>query len=175
VQIILNEKAIAERIDELVEQIARDIPVGVTPALVGIRTRGQTIAERLQNKLAQHYSDPIECGTLDITLYRDDLNQMGAAQQPIVRSTEINFNIDDRLIVLVDDVLNTGRSVRAALDALIDLGRPQAIRLAILIDRGQRELPIRPDYVGKCMDAPAQKRVRVYLREVDEKEEVVLE
>ena len=96
-------------------------------------------------------------------------------QQPIVRSTEIDFNIDDRLIVLVDDVLNTGRSVRAALDALADLGRPQAIRLAILIDRGQRELPIRPDYVGKAMDAPAQKRVRVYLREVDEKEEVILE
>ena len=173
-QILLNESQIAEHINDLVEQIVRDIPAGVTPALVGIRTRGQTISERLQRKLAQRYDEPIECGTLDITLYRDDLNQMGA-QQPIVRSTEIDFNIDDRLIVLVDDVLNTGRSVRAALDALADLGRPQAIRLAILIDRGQRELPIRPDYVGKIMDAPAQKRVRVYLREVDEKEEVVLE
>jgi len=174
VQIILNESQIAEQINDLVEQIIRDIPAGVTPALVGIRTRGQTIAELLQIRLAQHYAKPIECGTLDITLYRDDLNQMGAAQ-PIVRATEIDFNIDDRLIVLVDDVLNTGRSVRAALDALADLGRPQAIRLEVLVDRGQRELPIRPDYVGKCMDAPAQKRVRVYLREVDEKEEVVLE
>ena len=173
-QIILNESQIAEQIDDLVEQIVRNIPAGVTPALVGIRTRGQTIAERLQSKLARHYPEPIECGALDITLYRDDLNQMGAAQ-PIVRATEIDFNIDDRLIVLVDDVLNTGRSVRAALDALADLGRPQAIRLAILIDRGQRELPIRPDYVGKIMDAPAQKRVRVYLREVDDKEKVVLE
>jgi len=175
VQILLNESQIAEHINDLVEQIVGDIPAGVRPALVGIRTRGQTIAERLQSKLAQHYPEPIECGTLDITLYRDDLNQMGAAQQPIVRSTEIDFNIDDRLIVLVDDVLNTGRSVRAALDALADLGRPQAIRLAILIDRGQRELPIRPDYVGKIMDAPAQKRIRVYLREEDGKEEVVLE
>jgi len=174
VQIILNESQIAEQIDDLVEQIIRDVPEQVVPALVGIRTRGQTIAERLQSKLAQRYDEPIECGTLDITLYRDDLNQMGT-QQPIVRSTEIDFNIDDRLIVLVDDVLYTGRSVRAALDALADLGRPQAIRLAILIDRGQRELPIRPDYVGKIMDAPAAKRVRVYLREVDEKEEVVLE
>jgi len=174
VQVILDEKEIAERIDDLVEQIVGDIPADVTPALVGIRTRGQMIAERLQSKLAQRYTEPIECGTLDITLYRDDLNQMGAAQ-PIVRATEIDFNIDDRLIVLVDDVLNTGRSVRAALDALADLGRPRAIRLAILIDRGQRELPIRPDYVGKIMDAPADKRVRVYLREVDEKEEVVLE
>ncbi len=173
-QVILDEKEIAERIDDLVEQIVGDIPADVTPALVGIRTRGQMIAERLQSKLAQRYTEPIECGTLDITLYRDDLNQMGAAQ-PIVRATEIDFNIDDRLIVLVDDVLNTGRSVRAALDALADLGRPRAIRLAILIDRGQRELPIRPDYVGKIMDAPADKRVRVYLREVDEKEEVVLE
>ena len=173
-QIILNKSQITEQIDDLIEQIVRDIPAGVTPALVGIRTRGQTIAERLQRKLAQRYAEPIECGTLDITLYRDDLNQMGAAQ-PIVRATEIDFTIDDRLIVLVDDVLNTGRSVRAALDALADLGRPQAIRLAILIDRGQRELPIRPDYVGKIMDAPAQKRVRVYLQEVDEKEEVVLE
>jgi pyrimidine operon attenuation protein/uracil phosphoribosyltransferase len=174
VQIILNESQIAEQINDLVEQIVGDIPAGVAPALVGIRTRGQTIAGRLQRKLAPHFAEPIECGTLDITLYRDDLNQMGA-QQPIVRSTEIDFSIDDRLIILVDDVLNTGRSVRAALDALIDLGRPQAIRLAILIDRGQRELPIRPDYVGKIMDAPPRKRVRVYLREEDDKEEVVLE
>ena len=173
-QILLNESQIAEQIDDLVEQIGRDIPAGVRPALVGIRTRGQTLAGRLQSKLSPHFAEPIECGTLDITLYRDDLNQMGAAQ-PIVRSTEIDFSIDDRLIILVDDVLNTGRSVRAALDALIDLGRPQAIRLAILIDRGQRELPIRPDYVGKIIDAPPRKRVHVYLREEDDKEEVVLE
>jgi pyrimidine operon attenuation protein / uracil phosphoribosyltransferase len=116
----------------------------------------------------------VDCGTLDITLYRDDLNRM-TRQQPEVRTTEISFPIDDRLIVLVDDVLNTGRSARAALGALIDLGRPRAIRLAVLIDRGQRELPISADYIGKRIEAPREQRVNVYLREVDGREEVVVE
>jgi len=142
-------------------------------ALVGIRSRGEILAQRLQ-KMIQPRLGSIDRGTLDITLYRDDLDRMGY-QQPKVRSTEIDFNIDDRLIILVDDVLNTGRSVRAALDALIDLGRPCAIRLAVLIDRGHRELPIRADYVGKTIDAPPDKRVQVCLKEVDDKEQAFLE
>jgi len=143
-------------------------------ALVGIRSRGEILAVRLEQLLSQEGFDQLDRGTLDITLYRDDLNQMGY-QQPTVRSTEIDFDINDRLIVLVDDVLSTGRSVRAALDALMDLGRPRAIRLAVLIDRGGREFPIGADFVGQKIEVPEAQRVQVYLREEDNKEEVVLE
>ncbi|MBN2377651.1 MAG: bifunctional pyr operon transcriptional regulator/uracil phosphoribosyltransferase PyrR, partial [Sedimentisphaerales bacterium] len=140
----------------------------------GIRSRGEILAERLRVKLEALGAAGVDCGTLDITLYRDDLDQMGY-QQPTVRSTEIDFDINDRVIVLVDDVLNTGRSIRAALDALIDFGRPKAIRLAVLVDRGARELPIAADFVGKVIEAPADKRVQVYLSEVDDTEKVILE
>ncbi|MBN1844885.1 MAG: bifunctional pyr operon transcriptional regulator/uracil phosphoribosyltransferase PyrR [Sedimentisphaerales bacterium] len=173
-QVVCDEIQIGQMLADLVEQIVEDLPAGVSPALVGIRSRGETLAERLRERLQTRFSEPIDCGTLDITLYRDDLNRMGY-QQPVVRATEIDFAIDDRFLVLVDDVLNTGRSVRAALDALIDLGRPRAIRLAVLIDRGQRELPIRADYAGRRIDALPTERVHVYLREVDSREEVVLE
>jgi pyrimidine operon attenuation protein/uracil phosphoribosyltransferase len=173
-QVILDEKQIAELLEVLIAQIIKAVPPGASLALVGIRSRGEILAQRLQSQLQGQLGSTIDCGTLDITLYRDDLNQMGY-QQPTVRATEIDFNIDDRLIVLVDDVLNTGRSIRAALDALIDLGRPRAIRLAVLIDRGQRELPISADYVGKIIDVPSDKRVHVCLQEVDDREEVVLE
>ena len=174
-EVILDENQIEERLDVIAEQIIKDMPQGAALALVGIRTRGETLAQRFQKKLQKlRPTLPVDCGTLDITLYRDDLNQM-SYQQPVVRATEIDFDIDGRLIVLVDDVLNTGRSVRAALDALVDLGRPHAIRLAVLVDRGHRELPISADYTGKNIDAPRDKRVHVYLHEVDEKEEVVVE
>ena len=174
-EIILDQNQIERQLDRITEQIIDDLPAGASLALVGIRSRGETLAQRLEQKLQSLYPDiPLECGTLDITLYRDDLDQMGY-QQPQVRATEIDFDINGRLIVLVDDVLNTGRSVRAALDALVDLGRPHAIRLAVLVDRGHRELPISADYVGKSIDAPHDKRVHVYLHEVDEKEEVVVE
>ena len=174
-EVILDENQIEKQLNVIAVQIIDDLPEGATLALVGIRSRGETLAQRLHKKLQKlHPQAPVDCGTLDITLYRDDLNQM-SYQQPIVRATEIDFDISDRLIVLVDDVLNTGRSVRAALDALVDLGRPYAIRLVVLIDRGHRELPICPDYTGKTIDAPRDKRVHVYLREVDEKEEVVVE
>lgn len=168
----------ADQIKNLLEQIAREIwahvPQDASIALVGIRNRGEILAQRLQKMLQEKTDRNIDCGTLDITLYRDDLNQMGY-QQPTVRSTEIDFNIDDCLIILVDDVLNTGRTVRSALDALIDLGRPRAIRLAVLLDRGCRELPICADYTGKLIDAPLDERIHVYLQEVDGAEEVLLE
>lgn len=176
----LNEKQIAELLDRLADRVAEALaaeapPESPTPlALVGIRSRGEIFAHRLQSRLEQRWGGQVDCGTLDITLYRDDLNQMGY-QQPRVRSTEIPFSIDDRVILLVDDVLNTGRSVRAALDALVDFGRPKAIRLAVLIDRGHRELPISADYVGIVLEAPIDKRVNVYVREVDDREEVVVE
>ena len=173
-QVILDADQIEKTLTRVAGEIVAALPREASVALVGIRSRGEILAQRLHKKLQGKIAAPIECGTLDITLYRDDLNQMGY-EQPTVRATEIDFSIDDRFIILVDDVLNTGRSVRAALDALIDLGRPRVIRLAVLIDRGCRELPISPDYTGKTIDAPANKRVHVYLREVDDSEQVVLE
>ena len=173
-QVILESEQISDALNTMAAEMVGSLAEGASLALVGIRSRGEILAQRLQEILRQKHDVPVDRGTLDITLYRDDLNQM-SYQQPTVRSTEIDFNVDNCLIVLVDDVLNTGRSTRAAMDALIDLGRPRAIRLAVLIDRGSRELPIRADYVGKVITAPKDKRVNVYLREVDDREEVVLE
>ena len=116
----------------------------------------------------------VPTGALDITLYRDDLMRQPVGPQPVVRSTEIPFSVDDRIILLVDDVLYTGRTVRAALDALIDLGRPQAIQLVVLVDRGHRELPIKADYVGKNLPTSHRESVQVRLEEVDGDDEVVI-
>lgn len=173
-QLVLDDKKIAKLLDDMAAKIHADVPGDTTLALVGIRSRGETLAQRLQNILREQHGLEADRGTLDVTLYRDDLNEPDSPQAT-VRATEIDFNVDDRLIVLVDDVLSTGRSIRAALDALIDLGRPRAIRLAVLIDRGHRELPIAADYVGKVIDAPMGERVCVHLREVDDKDEVVLD
>ncbi len=173
-KVILESGQISGALEEMAGQILSSAGEGGSVALVGIRSRGELLAERLKGLLSDLGAGEVDCGTLDITLYRDDLDQMGY-QQPTVRSTEIDFDINDRVIVLVDDVLNTGRSIRAALDALIDFGRPKAIRLAVLVDRGARELPIAADYVGKVIEAPADKRVQVYLSEVDDTEKVILE
>jgi pyrimidine operon attenuation protein/uracil phosphoribosyltransferase len=141
--------------------------------LIGIRTRGAVLAQRLAKELEAIDGQHVPVGILDITLYRDDLSRI--AHNPVVHATDIPFDITDRHLVLVDDVLFTGRTIRAALDALIDFGRPQAIQLAVLVDRGHRELPIRADYVGKNLPTAATERVEVRLREVDEKEEVAIE
>jgi pyrimidine operon attenuation protein/uracil phosphoribosyltransferase len=140
--------------------------------LVGIRSRGVDLAARLAAKIAEIEQVEVPMGIIDITLYRDDLTR--AAQQPEVRGTDIRFPIEDRQVVLVDDVLYTGRTVRAALDALIDLGRPRTVQLAVLIDRGHRELPIRADYVGKNLPTALNESVQVRLRERDGRDEVVL-
>lgn len=141
-------------------------------ALVGIRSRGDVLAARLQAAIESNEDARIALGALDITLYRDDLTRI--AYTPVVRTTEIPFPIDDQVVVLVDDVLFTGRTIRAALDALVDFGRPRAIRLAVLVDRGHRELPIRPDYVGKNVPTGINDDVRVHLTEVDGRDEVEL-
>jgi pyrimidine operon attenuation protein/uracil phosphoribosyltransferase len=141
-------------------------------ALVGIRRRGVPLAERLAKKIQSIEGKELPVGKLDITLYRDDLTT--ASDQPVIHGTEIPFNIVGKKIVLVDDVLYTGRTVRAALDAMIDLGRPLAIQLAVLIDRGHRELPIRADYVGKNIPTSRKEIVLVKLTEIDGAEEVVL-
>jgi pyrimidine operon attenuation protein/uracil phosphoribosyltransferase len=144
-------------------------------ALVGIRTRGVPIARRLARTLKEINGDDVPTGALDITLYRDDLMRHPVGPQPLVRRTEIPFSIDDRKIMLVDDVLYTGRTIRAALDALIDFGRPRVIQLIALVDRGHRELPIKADYVGKNLPTSLKQSVQVRLLEIDGTDEVVIE
>ena len=141
--------------------------------LVGIRTRGVPIAKRLAQLLRDiRGGDEVPTGTLDITLYRDDLMRHAVGPQPVVRKTEIPFSIDDKRILLVDDVLYTGRTIRAALDALIDFGRPKAIQLVVLVDRGHRELPIKADYVGKNLPTSPSQSVQCHRGEVDGRDEV---
>ena len=146
-----------------------------TLALVGIRARGVPIAARLARHLKDLSGAEVPTGALDITLYRDDLMRHAVGPQPLIRRTEIPFSIDDRVILLVDDVLYTGRTIRAALDALIDFGRPSAIQLVALVDRGHRELPIRADYVGRNIPTSRQQSVQVRLMEIDGKDEVEVE
>lgn len=141
--------------------------------LVGIQRRGVPLARRLSGAIAEHEGVTLPVGALDITFYRDDLSLV--AQQPVVKGTEIPFAIDDRTVILVDDVLYTGRTIRAAMDALVDFGRPRAIRLAVLVDRGHRELPIRADHVGKNVPTSREETVRVHLEETDGEDAVELD
>jgi len=140
--------------------------------LIGIRNRGAYLAKRLSDNIEKIENEKVPVGVLDITLYRDDLTLIAAS--PVVHKTEIDFDITDKNIVLVDDVLFSGRTVRAALDALIDLGRPKSIQLAVLVDRGHRELPIRADFVGKNIPTSKNETVEVRLQEVDGIDEVVI-
>jgi pyrimidine operon attenuation protein/uracil phosphoribosyltransferase len=143
-------------------------------ALVGIRSRGVYLAERIRSKMHEIEAGPLApFGVVDITLYRDDLDR--GVQNPVVKGTDIPFAVDGRRILLVDDVLFTGRTVRAAMDALVDFGRPQSIQLAVLVDRGHRELPIRADYVGKNLPTSRREEVQVLLAEADGKDEVLIE
>ncbi len=174
-KIILNADQVREAIQGIIGRIVADIPPNTDFAIIGLRSRGVIIAERIANDIGQKFSRPVPCGSLDITLYRDDINDPHGDGQPTVRSTEIPFDISDMTIILVDDVLHTGRSIRAAMDALIDLGRPKAIRLAVLVDRGHRELPIQADYCGCKIDISQKQSVLVNLKEVDENEQVVVE
>jgi pyrimidine operon attenuation protein/uracil phosphoribosyltransferase len=169
----------ADRMSRALTRIAHEILErnrGVDElALVGIRTRGVPLARRLARILKEINGDDVPTGALDITLYRDDLMRHAVAPQPLVRRTEIPFSIDDRKILLVDDVLYTGRTIRAALDALIDFGRPRAIQLIALVDRGHRELPIKADYVGKNLPTSLRQSVQVRLQEIDGTDEIVIE
>jgi len=142
-------------------------------ALIGIQRRGVPLARRLAEAIHEHEGVALPVGALDITFYRDDLSMI--AQQPLVKGTDLPFDLNGRTIVLVDDVLYTGRTIRAAMDALVDFGRPQAMRLAVLVDRGHRELPIRADHVGKNVPTSREEVVRVHLAEIDDEDGVDIE
>jgi len=169
----------AERMSRSLARIAHEILErnrGVEElAFVGIRTRGVPLAKRLAHSVGEISKSEIPTGALDITLYRDDLMRHAVGAQPFVRRTEIPFSIDEKRILLVDDVLYTGRTIRAALDALIEFGRPRAIQLVVLVDRGHRELPIKADYVGKNLPTSLSQSVQVHLVEIDGRDEVEIQ
>lgn len=171
-KVLLDASQVQQATDALVDQIAGHRLTDAPLAIVGIRKRGVPLAERLAARLQPRIDAAVDVGALDITLYRDDLSQI--AHNPVLKGTEIAFDVTGKEIVLVDDVLFTGRTVRAALDALVDLGRPRCIRLAALVDRGHRELPIRADYVGHTLETQREDLVQVLLQETDGRDEVVL-
>ena len=173
--VVMSSDQVARTIARIAHEIVERHHSLESLALIGIRTRGVPIARRLSEALAEIAKVDVPTGVLDITLYRDDLMRHPVGPQPVLRRTEIDFSIDDRRIVLVDDVLYTGRTIRAALDALIDFGRPRAIELVVLVDRGHRELPIKADYVGKNLPTSLQESVQVRLSEVEDRDEVVIE
>jgi pyrimidine operon attenuation protein/uracil phosphoribosyltransferase len=169
----------ADRIGRALVRIAHEIVErsrGVEElVLIGIRTRGVPLAKRLAHAIRDISHHEVPTGALDITLYRDDLMRHAVGAQPVVRSTDIPFSIDDKRILLVDDVLYTGRTIRAALDALIEFGRPRSIQLVVLVDRGHRELPIKADYVGKNLPTATSESVQVRLVEIDGRDEVEIQ
>jgi pyrimidine operon attenuation protein/uracil phosphoribosyltransferase len=176
----VSEKVVLERDDlrrtlrRIAHEIAEKNPEPEGLAVVGIHTRGALLARRLHAMLGELTAAAAPIGDIDISFYRDDVGAKAPASQPIVHASHIDFDLAGRTVVLVDDVLFTGRTVRAAIDALFDYGRPQRVQLAVLCDRGHRELPIRPDYVGKNLPTAREERVNVRLEEVDEVDEVTI-
>jgi pyrimidine operon attenuation protein/uracil phosphoribosyltransferase len=177
-QILLDEAAIARTLHRIAHEIIEANPDLERVALVGIHTRGVPIAQRLRRLIREFSGQEVASGSLDITFYRDDVQVRGGEPpkqaQPVVRSTRLDFPLEGMTCVLVDDVLYTGRTIRAAIDALFDYGRPARVQLACLADRGHRELPIRPDYVGKNLPTSRGERIQVQLVEVDEVDRVLL-
>lgn len=171
---ILDEKAIARAITRIAHEIIERNKGIDECILVGIKTRGTFLAQRLAEKIEQIEGKPILKGELDITLYRDDLSLKHKNQEPLVQQVDIEHNISNKKVVLVDDVLYTGRTVRAAMDAVMDLGRPSQIQLAVLIDRGHRELPIRADFVGKNIPTSSEERIVVHMTESDGNDRVAI-
>ncbi len=175
---LLDEQAIAKSLSRIAHEIVEGNPELDRVALVGIHTRGVPLAQRLRRLIEEFTGTEVELGSLDITFYRDDVQvRAGEAPrhpQPLVRATRLDFPLAGRTVVLVDDVLYTGRTIRAAIDALFDYGRPARVQLACLADRGHRELPIRPDYVGKNLPTSRNERIQVQLVEVDEVDQVLL-
>lgn len=172
--IVLDEQAIRRALTRIAHEIIEKNKGIEDCIFVGIRTRGIYIANRLAERIEQIEGTKVSVGELDITLYRDDLTVKTENQEPLVKGSDIQKDINNQKVILVDDVLYTGRTVRAALDALIDIGRPAAIQLAVLVDRGHRELPIRADFVGKNIPTSSSERIVVELKEVDEMDRVCI-
>jgi len=172
-QIVQTEKDIEFSLNQICDQVLKRTPLLAGMVLVGIRTGGVFLAERLKQKILQKKGIDLPTGIIDITLYRDDWTRLSEA--PEVKKAEIHFSIEDKHVLLVDDVLFTGRTIRAAIDALLDLGRPRRIELAVLIDRGHRELPIQADYVGKMLETSRQDSINVELKELAGVDQVVIE
>jgi pyrimidine operon attenuation protein / uracil phosphoribosyltransferase len=175
----LTEKTVLDREDvrRTLVRIAHEIVEktgGERVAVVGIHRRGAVLAARLRDLVAELLGEPVPLGDVDISFYRDDLARRDPTAQPVVHASHIDFPVEDTTIVLVDDVLYTGRTVRAGIDALFDYGRPERVQLAVLADRGHRELPIRPDYVGKNLPTARGERVNVRVREIDGTDEVAV-
>ncbi len=177
-KVVLDEEALRRTLVRIAHEIVERNPDLAEVALVGIHTRGVPLAQRLRTLVTRFAGFPVGFGTLDITFHRDDLlvrrGEAPLHAQPVVKATELGFPLDGTTCVLVDDVLHTGRTVRAAVDALFAYGRPARVQLACLVDRGHRELPIRPDYVGKNFPTARDERIRVQLVEVDEVDAVLL-
>jgi pyrimidine operon attenuation protein/uracil phosphoribosyltransferase len=169
---IIDEQGIERTLTRLAHEILEHNKGAQNLVIVGIRTRGEHLARRLARKLEEVENLQLNIGFLDITLYRDDLH--GKLEQPIMKMTEILFDINGKDVILVDDVLYTGRTIRAALDGLTDLGRPKTIQLAVLVDRGHRQLPIKADYVGKNVPTSAAESIRVHVKEADGEDAVLL-
>ena len=169
---ILDKEGIRRSLTRIAHEIIERNKGTKDLVLVGIRRRGVPLAERLAQRIRDIEGHPVPVGILDITLYRDDLTTL--AHQPLVRSTEVPFPVSGKIVILVDDVIYTGRTVRAALDAVMDLGRPKVIQLAVLVDRGHRELPIRADYIGKNVPTSSKEVVSVRLKEIDGDERVII-
>ena len=169
---LLDSDSIARKTVEIVEKILSDLKGAPLPAIIGIHTRGAYLAKRIADAIKSRTGKEVVMGTLDITLYRDDLDTK--PRQPVLKGTSILFDIEDKEVLLVDDVLFTGRTIRAALDALADLGRPSRVRLVTLVDRGNRELPICPDYTGLTIHAESDEFVKVQLKEVDGVDRVLI-
>ncbi|MCC3867330.1 bifunctional pyr operon transcriptional regulator/uracil phosphoribosyltransferase PyrR [Terrisporobacter mayombei] len=170
---IMDEKAIGRAITRISHEIIERNKGIENVVLIGIKTRGVPVASRIADKIENIEGQRIEIGEMDITLYRDDLSKKQI--DPVVNSTKIDFDITDKIVILVDDVLYTGRTVRSALNALMDVGRPKAIQLAVLVDRGHRELPIRADYVGKNVPTSKTEIISVKLNECDAEDSVSIE
>jgi pyrimidine operon attenuation protein / uracil phosphoribosyltransferase len=171
--VLMDGQAVARALIRVAHEIIEKNKGSKDLTLVGIRTRGVPLARRLAEEIEKIEGVQLPVGLLDITLYRDDLSTLG--YQPVVHETQIPFDINDKIIILVDDVLFTGRTVRAALGAIMDIGRPKSIQLAVLVDRGHRELPIRADYVGKNVPTSRKEVVSVQLKLTDNAEQVVLQ
>ena len=175
---LLDADALARTLSRIAHEIIEANPSLDEIALVGIQTRGVPLAQRLARLIEERAGLAPELGAVDITFYRDDVRVRGGEAplhaQPLVRETQLDFPLDGRTVVLVDDVLYTGRTIRAAIEALFDYGRPSRVQLAVIVDRGHRELPIRPDYVGKNLPTARSERIQVQLVEVDEVDRILL-